>query len=317
MRSSGMVNASGVRIRWSDVPPDVQEGIEKVIGGRVVEAVSQSGGFSPGTADRVRTDDGSRFFVKAVNAALNEHSPGLHRREAQVTARLPVDMPATQLVGVYDDGDWVALVLADVDGRNPRTPWDAEEIAGVLRTLESLAGHLTPCPIESVPLLSDELRRDFAGWTRLHEDPWAELPELAASHLGELLDLSAPSADLLAGDTLVHTDVRADNLLVRPDGSVVLVDWPWASRGCNWADSLLLLVNVELYGGHDVEAFLAASALLARVPAGHINAVLAGLCGYFYDIGRRPPAPGLPTVRQFQREQGDAVLRWLARRLHW
>jgi hypothetical protein len=56
---------------------------------------------------------------------------------------------------------------------------------------------------------------------------------------------------------------------------------------------------------------------LSRVPAEEINAVLAGFCGYFYDIARQPPSPGLPTVRQFQRDQGDAVLRWMARRLNW
>ncbi|WP_211310565.1 hypothetical protein [Thermasporomyces composti] len=114
-----MVDASGVRISWTDLPAHVRKGIEEILDGNVVEAVSQRGGFSPGSADRVRLHDGRRAFVKAVSADLNPDSPGLHRREARNTAQLPDDVPASQLLGCYDDGHWVALVFADVDGRTP------------------------------------------------------------------------------------------------------------------------------------------------------------------------------------------------------
>ena len=50
------------------------------------------------------------------------------------------------------------------------------------------------------------------------------------------------------------------------------------------------------------------------VRRGLVGAVLAGLAGYFCDVQRRPDPPGLPTVRAFQRAQGEVVLRWLRRR---
>jgi hypothetical protein len=59
-----MVPAAGRRIGWLDIPPAVRLRIERIVGGRVVEAVSQAGGFSPGTADRIRTDNGRCAFVK-------------------------------------------------------------------------------------------------------------------------------------------------------------------------------------------------------------------------------------------------------------
>jgi hypothetical protein len=312
-----MVIASGVRIGWADLPVRVRTEVERIVGGRVVRADSQVGGFSPGSADRVVTDTGARAFVKAANLALNEHTPGLYRREAAITAQLPAAVPATQLLGAYDDGDWVALVLADVDGRPPYTPWLRPEVDAVLHTLGTLADRLTPCPVTQIPTAPDELRGEFAGWQRLRADPWPALPALATRHLDELIALSDRAAAAIAGDTLVHLDVRADNLLVRADGSVVLVDWPWACRGCQWLDSLCLLINVELYGGHDVEAILAATPVLAHAPTAAIDAVLAGLCGYFFNAGRRPPHPALPTLKQFQRDQGAAVLGWLARRQGW
>ncbi|MCX5066569.1 hypothetical protein OOJ91_11845 [Micromonospora lupini] len=41
----------------------------------------------------------------------------------------------------------------------------------------------------------------------------------------------------------------------------------------------------------------------------------SGLAGFFADSARRPPPPGIPTVRAFQQAQADAPLPWLAQRL--
>jgi hypothetical protein len=42
---------------------------------------------------------------------------------------------------------------------------------------------------------------------------------------------------------------------------------------------------------------------------------LAGLAGFFIDAARQPPPVGLPTLRAFQRAQGQAVLSWLREEL--
>ena len=56
-----MTQATGVRIGWRDLPAAVRDRVEEVIGGGpIVEAISQAGGFSPGTADRVRTATGAQ-----------------------------------------------------------------------------------------------------------------------------------------------------------------------------------------------------------------------------------------------------------------
>ncbi len=115
----------------------------------------------------------------------------------------------------------------------------------------------------------------------------------------------------LAGDTLVHTDIRADNLLLSPDGTVTVVDWPWACRGPAWLDTLLLLVNVRLFGGHDTQSLLAGHAAANDVDPHDLVGVLAGLAGFFVDGARQPPPAGLPTVRAFQRAHAEAVLSWL------
>ncbi|WP_432572388.1 phosphotransferase family protein [Kineococcus sp. SYSU DK005] len=302
MRGSG-----GGRPRWEDLPPHVRAGVEDVLGSPVVRAESQAGGFSPGSADRVLTAAGRRAFVKAVGAAQNPHSPVLHRREARVSAALPPSLPVPRLLGVFDDGAWVALVLEEVDGHQPPLPWRAGDVDAVLGALAALAAGATPCPVPGLPAAADELREDFAGFERLAADgvPLAGLDELRA--------LARRGLDALDGDTLAHVDLRADNVLLTAGGAV-LVDWPHACRGPAWLDALVLLVEVERHGGHDADALLARAPTARGVDPDVLTAVLAGFAAFFLDSARRPAPPGLPTVREFQRVQGEALLAWVRRR---
>ncbi|MEV4418108.1 aminoglycoside phosphotransferase family protein [Catellatospora sp. NPDC049609] len=310
-----MVSASGVRIKWADLPEHVRAEVEAIIGDVVVETRSQQGGFSPGTAERVRTAGGRRAFVKAVSGAQNERSVQLYRQEALITAALPPGVPAPRLLGCHDDGDWVALVLQDVEGRHPVTPWTAAELDAVLATLGVLARRMTPCPMPELPTAAASLGEDLSGWERLSADPPADLDPWAVAHLADLVELGAAGVAALAGDTVAHTDVRADNMLVGPDGTVTLVDWPWACVGPAWLDTMMIMVNVNLFGGHDVDALLAAHTPALGARPEQLTAVLAGMTGYFLDACRTPPPVGLPTVRAFQRAQGESSLRWLRSRI--
>ncbi|KWV29319.1 aminoglycoside phosphotransferase family protein [Micromonospora rifamycinica] len=310
-----MDGTGGGRIGWAELPRSVRLAVEQIIGDRVVEARSQPGGYSPGTADRVRTAGGRRAFVKAVSPAQNPQTPRMHRAEARHTAALPGSAPTPRLLGWHDDGEWVALVLTDVEGRHPYTPWRAAELDSVLRALAALAGALTPNPVPDVPTAAERLAHDFAGWRRIVADPPPRLDPWAAAHLTELCAAADRGLAALTGDTLCHLDVRADNLLIGPDGSVTVVDWPWACRGPAWLDTALLLVNVQLHGGHDTEALVRGLPLTADVDPAVLTGFYAGLAGFFTDSARRPPPPGIPTVRHFQQAQADALLPWLTHRL--
>lgn len=295
------------------LPARVRAGIEAVIGGGVVvTAVSQSGGFSPGSADRVVTADGRRAFVKAVSSIQNERSPSLHRAEANVVGQLPSNSYVPALLGVYDDGAWVGLVFEDLDGHAPALPWNAAELEAAMTTLRQMARDFTPNPVPHLPSITSSYATVFAGWERIRTEPPADLDSWASQHLDDLCPLAACGLASLAGDTLLHTDIRADNLLIRTDGTVAVVDWPWACTGGAWFDQLLLCVNVDLYGGYDPEQLVLN--YLEAVNRDDITAALAGLCGYFTDVARQPPDPGLPTVRAFQRAQARSTLAWLRRR---
>ncbi|MFJ5262892.1 phosphotransferase [Streptomyces sp. NPDC088387] len=313
-----MPPATGLRTPWEDLPAPLRAAVADVLGAPVVRAETQRGGFSPGAAARVRTADGRRAFVKAVSADTNPVSPLLHRAEARNTAALPPHVPAPRLLGTYDDGTWVALVLEDVDGRQPEVPWRAEELDRVLDAVAELARGLTPSPVDA-PSAADALKGNFSGWNRLlaGEDPaLAEhVDDWTFSHLSRLAELAAPWAEATAGDTLAHADLRADNMLLTGDGRVVFVDWPHAVRAAPWFDLLVMLPCVGAQGGPDPEEVFTEHVLGRDADPDAVTAGLAALAGYFLRNSLRPAPPGLPTLRPFQRAQADAALAWLRRRL--
>lgn len=292
----------GVRLSWADLPAPVLAFVEAALGSPVVAARSQPGGFSPGTADRVLTADGTRAFVKAVGPEPNPDTPGLHRREIEVLRTL-VDVPAVpQLLDAYDDGTWVALVVEDVDGRHPVLPWTAEELAATLAALHDLARVEAPA---TWPALESELVGEMASWGRVRQAPPDDLDPWLLDRLDDLHELATRTLPRIAGSAVAHTDLRADNILVEGDGRVRLVDWPWASRGAPWCDAAMLLVNVRWAGDLDVRPFLPAVLDLGAT-RDDVLGLVAGLTGFFTEACRRPPSPGLPTLRDFQRSQAEA-----------
>ncbi len=304
----------GVRLRWGELPPLVRARIETIIGGgSVVSAVSQPGGFSPGTADRLVTAGGRRAFVKAASPAQNVRTPDMHRREAGVVAALPTSPHLPELLGTYDDGEWFAAIYEDIEGRLPNTPWQPAEIEAAAAALTAVARLGTPNPVPGVESLSVSFAPEYGGWSRVRADPPPDLDPWALDRLDELCDYAELGLAALAGDSLAHCDTRADNLIVRPDGRIVVIDWPWASVGAAWFDLLCLAINVDFVGGADPESLV--DRWLGEVDPDRMSGALAGLCGYFIDAARQPPQVGLPTLRAFQAAQGVSTLRWLRRRL--
>ena len=305
-----MTQTARVRIGWRDLPEAVRSRVERIIGGgAVTSADSQPGGFSPGTADRVVTESGRRAFVKAVSPAVNERSAELARQEMHITSGMPAAAPVPRLLGGFDDGDWVVLVLEDIDGAHPRSPWVRSEIDAAMTALAELAAAVTPSPVAGVPHAAENLADDFAGWDKIAAAPPADLDPWLAGRLPELRAAAARGlAACSTGETLTHCDVRADNLLIRADGRVFVVDWPWGCVGPGWLDRLLLGLDVLVKGGDPERVF-------EGIDPGVVTDVIAAVDGMFEHIHRLPPPPGIPTVRAFQRTAADAIRPWLRGRL--
>ncbi|MEV0592074.1 aminoglycoside phosphotransferase family protein [Nonomuraea cavernae] len=300
--------ASGVRVPWSEIHPAVREAVEEFLGGPVAEAVTQTGGFSPAAAVRVRTTGGRRAFVKAVGPEPNPDSVRIYRSEAEIAAALPASVPAPRLLTSFDLDGWVTLVFEDIDGRHPALPWRRDELDLVLGAVERMSAALTPAPIVAPPI-GERYAVAFRGWRDLLTEDTTGLDPWALRHLAALADLESGWPEAAAGDTLIHTDLRADNLLLTAD-RVYVVDWPWACVGAAWFDRAAMLPSVGMQGGPQPHELL-------PDPDPAVTAVVAAIAGFMVRHGRLPDPPGLPTVRAFQRAQGVVAVEWLKQRTGW
>ncbi len=302
---------------WPEVPAAVRAGIEELLGARVVDAASQSGGFSPGVAARVMLADGSRAFVKAVTGERNSESPDIHRREARVAAQLPATAPTPRFRAVYDDGMWVALVFDDIDGALPQLPWEPDELTRVLLAVYEMSDALTPSPI-SIDAAPEWMTRLFGRWSEFAADDRlrAQLSAAWRGRVDELVALEARWPEAVAGDTLLHLDTRADNILLTRD-RVYIVDWPWAAVGAAWVDLGELLPSVAMQGGPDPEVLWQAHPLARGVDGEQLDAFLAALAGFLTFSSLQPSPPGLPTIRPFQAGVAAHTRAWLAQRRGW
>jgi hypothetical protein len=216
-----------------------------------------------------------------------------------------VDGPFMPRLLGFEDGPEPLLVLEDLTpGARFPPPWAPGDVDTVLATLSEVAA----CRAE-LPRLDEHA---ISGWSDIASDPEPLLSlglvtrDWLAAALPSLLDAAAAAP--LGGDSVVHCDVRSDNLCLR-DGRAVLFDWNHASCGNSAFDVAFWLPSLALEGGPDPrggnERADQAHRLLLRAQRGQ-----AGL----------PPPEGAPRVRGFQLAQLEVALPWacavLGLRLH-
>lgn len=305
--------AVGVRLPYDAVPAAVRTWVDQTLGSPVVAVAEQVGGMSPGCATRLTCADGTRAFVKAVGASLNPDTPGLFRREIGVLTHIGAHPLWARMLASYDDGDWVALLIEDVEGRHPDFSNDAELAAvldGTDRLSEVLQGLEVPPSVDLVDigkrfriwadalssLTEAPVEAPVPTWLRTDPHRWADV---LREHAGRPMCHVA------------HWDIRVDNLMRRPDGDIVFVDWGMAARGPAWADPLL--ARLERVDEPWFDASLTSSPALVDAGDDVVTALLAGMGAHLAVRSVVAVDVNLPTLNDFRiRESGrmlDAVHR--------
>ena len=231
--------AAGVHLPWAEVPAAVKAWAAARRWWRADR--------SPRSARRVLAGRGGAARVPAWCGVRQGGRRGAQSRVARAcTDARPSSRPRSRrrrpfpvLLDVYDDGGWVALAFEAIEGRLPRHPWDRAELDGVVERPRRgpRRAHPEPGP-PSRTGRRPVFRQLFGGWAELggcegHTglDPWC------ARHLSRLAELEARWPEAIEGPTLVHGDIRSDNILIGPTGPV-FVDWPHAAvapRSSTWS----------------------------------------------------------------------------------
>lgn len=294
----------GERLPYARAPRRVHDQISARLGSEVIEAVDCAGGMSPGPAARLRTRAGCRAFIKACGPELNPDTPRLLRLEAAVLSELPPHPALPRLLDVIDDGDWVVLLVEDLDGALPSLPWRQRDLQRVSETLGELHGvvQLTrPRGVESAkessPLLRDRWRELEGLLDRV--DPWWR------EHHDELAAHASRAIDVASGDVLAHWDIRADNIMMTRDRTVV-VDWGQARFAAPHVDHALLALDCSLSGSAVSTAeFARTDPVLRDHDPADLVALAAACAMAFLARSLAPPQQGLATL-------GTATARWAA-----
>lgn len=306
--------AVGVRLPYDAVPGPVRAWVAQTLGSPVVAVTEQVGGMSPGCATRVRCADGTRAFVKAVGTSLNPDTPGLFRREVGVLDHLGAHPLWARMLASYDDGDWVALLIEDVDGRHPDFA-DPAELRSVLEAADELSEVLQGLEAPATVHLVDVGER-FATMadtlTNLAEAPDATpVPDWLRTDTRGWADVLREQA-MQPMRHLVHWDIRVDNLLRRPGGAIVFLDWGMAGRGPAWVDPLL--ARLELMDEPWFDTSIATSPALAEAGDEVVTAFLAGFGAHLAVRSVVAVDVNLPTLNDFRIRESRRMLAAVGRR---
>lgn len=307
---------SRTRPTWPQLPLGVREHVEAECGWPVVRWTSHDGGFSPGPALSLESAAGESLFIKAADGALNAESARLNRREAEIAALLPIEVPTPRFRWSSEVEGWVILAFDAVQGRSPRTPWRSEELRAAGELLGEIAA--TDAPAGLIPI-GEQARfdhwRDLAGGSSAEqEDGLASYGPWLSGARERLAHLEAKWIPAASGTALVHHDFRADNVLLTSAGALV-VDWPHAVAGAEFCDLVGWLPALFLEGGPPPQEMLAAHSVGRAADPDAVTAYLAAIAGYFVLNSLQPAPPGIPHLRAFQRAQGEVCLTWLEQRL--
>jgi hypothetical protein len=312
---------------WRALPLVVRTRAEQLLGAGVTRAVRLWGGYAPSPMFRLFLADGRRAVFKGVGPTGFEND--VMRRNLAAEERAYTDLQpwlapwAPAFFGAYRERDWHVLLLEDL-GPQRIPPWTPDATRHALRSYAEFhnqsLGH-------ALPEWLAPLHADFGtAWRELEEEPCA-LESLAAiagdrtpeartwlaKHVNQLRDVSARLASAPPPYSLLHFDTRSDNLRLQNGTQLRLFDWPFASIGPPELDTVAFAQSITVEGGSAPDAVMQHYTGLQRTDV--MDAAVAAIAGYFANRAWRPPIPGLPRLREFQRQQLRVTLHWSAQRL--
>ncbi|WP_156994029.1 aminoglycoside phosphotransferase [Pseudonocardia acaciae] len=194
-------------VRWQDLPDDIRNFISRRVDG-LISAEPVNAGSAEITLI-LTTESTGRFFLKGARG----EKAGI---EVKVQSYLPGIAP--QLRWHANVGEYLLMAFEYIEGRSAILSPGSDDLPAIASAISDLSQ--TACL--ELPVLPAEKR-----WAHLADDPAA----LAA----------------ISGDSLVHTDLTADNFIVGEQ--LRIVDWAWPTKGAAWLDAASMIVRL-MQAGH-------------------------------------------------------------------
>jgi Phosphotransferase enzyme family len=211
-----------------------------------------------------------------------------------------------------------------IEGGNPPVPVTPHTVAEMLATADRLAA-VEPCAVAGLTHDTDAVSRYWIGARELAADDargsitssllsstlTIDAQDWLVTNLARVVELERGFGAAFAGESLLHNDLRTDNVVASPSRGFVPVDWAWASIGSPLFDVVTMLPSLHLDGAGPPWETINGSTIGAAASPGELSALVAGVLGEFVRCALRPPPPGIAHVRLFQARQAAVCLDWL------
>jgi hypothetical protein len=262
------------RHQWEHLPSETREAVT-ARGGPISFVEHATTGSVADFAATLTTAIG-RIFCKG--AELDTARTGQLRNQIRLNKHLPADL-VPRLQWHLERRGWLIAAFDHVPGRSADLRPGSPDLPAVAAALSRMTVALTPCPPVNV--------------------------QPAAARWGQLLDPA-----VLAGNTLLHTDMTHNNFLVSGNRAQV-VDWSVPCRGAAWLDTARMLVRL-IRAGHtpvQVEAWAALMPSWQNTTSQALDAFAGALAKLSRRLRDTTAAPHLADM-------ADAADTWLRYRLH-
>lgn len=259
------------RFEWHDLPKSVRRAIEQQ-SGTVIKAEATSEGLNSHLAAVLYTENGS-LFVKGIRA--DHPAVGAQQREAAINPYVRNVTPA--LLWQTEVNGWNLLGFECVEGRHADYTPGSSDLTNVVEVLTELGRIRAP----ELPL-------------RVAEERWAEHADDPAT------------LELLAGDTLLHTDISPYNILIT-SGPARVIDWAWPTKGAAFIDPCYFAIRL-MAAGHTPEQAERWAALVPawlHAPREAVDAFVAISARMWGEIAENAPDDG------WKQRMGRVAASWL------
>ncbi|MEU1674112.1 aminoglycoside phosphotransferase [Streptomyces roseifaciens] len=264
-----------MRLHWDDLPTTTRDAVAARTG-PIYAAATIDKGLNSEIAATLDTRAG-RVFVKG----LRHDHPRVWTQQREAAINPHVAGLAPRLLWTVTDDEWYLLGFEHLDGRPADYAPSSNDLPLVAEAIINLSTVRAPGDIE---LKQIEQR------------------------LADYLDHPA-DAELLRGDTLLHTDWTPDNVLI-VEGAARVVDWAWPTRGAAWIDAACWVLWL-IAAGHtpaDAELWAAKTPAWSTAPARALDVFATAQQRLWRSIAEE--APDVP----WKRGLADAAGRWAAYR---
>jgi hypothetical protein len=300
---------------WRQLPAGVRDWLRKKVNGETITFTSTIGGYSGGLAGLLAVS-GDVFFVKAV--PLNSPPAADYMTEARVAKALASKVPTPRLLFEGSVEGWVLLVFDAAKGQTPDEPWQRDQLLAVMKMLDGFSPRLTPSPVASLPTVADRMRGRCSTWSQLLATgscgllSVGELSRWEREHLPRLARLEGSWENMIHGETLLHFDLRHDNLKIDEHGQICVLDWGRACIGPDWVDVVCLLLESDA-GSTDLESLFRQSTRGTDADPRAVDAFLTILASYWRHAATL--THDVPAELKRRREfSSQSTLQWIQQR---